>query len=487
MEIKAKNKRLDEDLYLKKRKEWLAEWHTGKEIDFDDTIAYQKSLPPTKVWWQVMEQLRKDGRTAVSPRGGTGVLEDEIKLCRTLEHAGVPLIPVTTDSYSRSRKYERAEQALQESMKTGKQILNGYPIAIHGIKNTRKVVESCNAAFTPRGAGGLAMEISIASGMTAGGGEIFIGWGSYEKNATLEEAITNSQYNYRQGGWYADRGVIISYDSHGWLPSATFPLSMNIACMVIECLAAAEQGVKALTPLIHYLGHMAQDMAWTKVASSIIREYLDRCGYKDTIITGTVGQMIPLFPMPLDLGGAFAFLSYSAMVASMANAEAMFVRTVDEGAGVATAQSHEMSYRAAKWIYDVVREQKIQFDMAEVAIEQKITEMEVRAILDKVFDLGDGDVLVGAIKAVEAGVLDSPWSSNMNVKDNVLGVRDIHGACRYLEFGNLPFPNEVKDFHREKVAEREKKEGKKVDYHTAVRDLFCFSKGKIVGLPPYDK
>ena len=30
-------------------------------------------------------------------------------------------------------------------------------------------------------------------------------------------------------------------------------------------------------------------------------------------------------------------------------------------------------------------------------------------------------------------------------------------------------------------------EGKKVDYHTAVQDLFSLSKGKIVGLPPYDK
>src|SRR5512136_1043800 len=110
METKVKNKRLDEELFLKKRKEWLAEWHTGKEIDFEESIAYQKALPPTKVWWQVMEQLRRDGRTVVSPRGGTAKLEDEIKLCQTLEKAGVPLIPVTTDSYSRSRKYERAEQ-----------------------------------------------------------------------------------------------------------------------------------------------------------------------------------------------------------------------------------------------------------------------------------------------------------------------------------------------------------------------------------------
>jgi methylaspartate mutase epsilon subunit len=487
MEIRINNKRLDEEKLLRKRKEWLAEWPTGKEVDFDEAIAYQKSLPDSKIWWKVMKKLREDGRTVVSPRGGTGTLEDEIKLCQSIEQSGVPLIPVTTDSYSRQRSFQKAQQALEESQRTGKSVLNGFPIAIHGVKNTRKVIESCDAAFSPRAAAGLAMEISIASGMTAGGGEIFIGFGSYSKHETLEEAIEESQYNYGLCGWYADRGVILSIDSHGWIPSATFPLSVNIACQIIECLAAAEQGVKALNPLVHFMGHMAQDLAWTRLSPRLLREYFDKCGYRDTMVTGRICQMIPLFPMPLDLGGALAYLDYSSMVAALANAEALFVRTVDEGAGVATRESHQMSYRAAKWIFDVVREQKIEFDMKEVEIEEKIAEREVRAILDRVFELGDGDVLIGAVRAVDAGVLDSPWSSNVNVKDEVLGVRDSRGACRYLEFGNLPIPDDIKEFHRGKVAEREKVEGKKVDYHTAVRDLWCFSKGKIVGLPPYDK
>ena len=62
-----------------------------------------------------------------------------------------------------------------------------------------------------------------------------------------------------------------------------------------------------------------------------------------------------------------------------------------------------MSYRAAKWIFDVVREQKIEIDFKDVEMEQKVAEIEIRAILDKIFDLGDGDLLVGAVKGVEAG------------------------------------------------------------------------------------
>ncbi|MBN1188393.1 MAG: hypothetical protein JXA46_01460 [Dehalococcoidales bacterium] len=488
MEIKVRNKRLDEEVFQKQRLEWLTEWPTGKEVDFDDAVAYQKSLPDSKIWWKVMKKLREEGRTVVSPRAGTGVLEEEIKLCQSLENSGVPLIPVTTDSYTRGKKFEIAKQALEESEKTGKKILNGYPIAIQGVKNTRKVIESCkNAAFTPRGAGGVSMEIALASGMTAGGGEAFLGFGAYSKKDTLDDSFIRVQYANRLAGWYADRGVIISVDAHGWTPTATFPLSINIASQVIDSMAAAEQGVKAITPLVHYMGNMAQDLAWTKVSPNMIREYLDKYGYKDTMVTGRICQMVPLYPVPLDLGGAFAYINYSAMVASLANAEALFVRTVDEGAGVPDTRSHEMSYRSAKWIFDVVREQRIEFDMKDVETEEKVTETEVRAILDRVFDLGDGDVLVGACKAIESGVLDSTWSSNLNVKDKVLGVRDARGACRYMEFGNLPLPSEIKDFHRQKVAEREKAEGRKLDYNTAVHDLWGFSKGKIVGLPPYDQ
>jgi len=78
-------------------------------------------------------------------------------------------------------------------------------------------------------------------------------------------------------------------------------------------------------------------------------------------------------------------------------------------------------------------------------------------------------------------VIDSPFCPNIHVKDNVLGIRDSQGACRYLHFGNLPLPEEIKDFHREKVAAREKAEGRKMDYQVVIDDFWAFSKGKITG------
>ena len=479
------NKRIDDDLLMKKRREELDKWPTGKEVDFEEAAAYQKSLPDSKIWWKVMAKLREEGRMSVFPRAGTPVLEKMIELCQGLRESGVVLIPVTTDSYTRLGQYEKVQGILDECNRTGKALLNGYPIINQGVKKTRKLVESVDAAFSPRG---ISSEITIAAGLTTyESGLEFITWGAYSKKMTIRELVERWQKATRVAGWYADRGVILCTDLHGWLPGAPFPLSVNIVTLILQALTAAEQGQKSLYPLVHCMGNMAQDMAWIRLAPRLIREYLDKFGYKDCNIPGTCPAQTPLFPVAMDMGGAFAYLNYAAMVGALSKCCAVDLRSIDEGAGVPTKDVNAVSYRSAKWIFDVVREQKIDFQIKDIEVEEKITEMEVRQILDRILDLGDGDIIDGTIKAVESGVLDSPWSPNITVKDKVLGVRDAHGACRYLEFGNLPFSNQIKEFHRQKIAEREKLEGKKADYHTAVRDLWSFSKGKIVGLPPYDK
>ena len=478
-------KKIDEELMLKKRRKELDKWPTGKEVDFEDAVAYQKSLPDSKIWWKVMMKLQAEGRMSVFPRAGHPVLEKMIDICQGLRESGVVLIPVTTDSYSRLGQYEKVQGILDECNRTGKPLLNGYPIINQGVKQTRKLIEAVDAAFSPRG---VVTEIAIAAGLTTfTAGMEFLTWGSYSKRMTIRDLVTKWQENAAMCGWYADRGVILCTDLHGWLPGAPFPLTMNICAMIIEALTGAAQGQKALYPLVHCMGNMVQDTAWIRIAPKLIREYLDKFGYKDTIVTGCCPAQTPLFPNPMDMGGAFAYLDYVTMVASLAKTNAVDLRSIDEAAGVPSKEANTVSYRSAKWIFDVVREQNIDITIKGVDIEEDITEREVRAIMDKVLDLGDGDVVEGTCLAVEAGVMDSPWSPNLNIKDKVLGVRDAYGACRYLEFGNLPFDKDIKDFHRAKVAEREKKEGRKADFHTTVRDLWTLSKGKIVGLPPYDK
>ena len=53
--------------------------------------------------------------------------------------------------------------------------------------------------------------------------------------------------------------------------------------------------------------------------------------------------------------------------------------------------------------------QKVEVDKNELEIETHMAEREARSIVDRVLELGDGDVVPGIIKAVKSGVLDNAF------------------------------------------------------------------------------
>ena len=67
MKIEVKQKRIDEDRFLKMREEVLSLWPTGKEVDLDDGVAYQKNLPDSKNFMKITQKLHNEGRTVVFP------------------------------------------------------------------------------------------------------------------------------------------------------------------------------------------------------------------------------------------------------------------------------------------------------------------------------------------------------------------------------------------------------------------------------------
>ena len=159
------------------------------------------------------------------------------------------------------------------------------------------------------------------------------------------------------------------------------------------------------------------------------------------------------------------------------------MRTIDEALGIPSEESHALSYESTNWLLNVIRGQDFDLQSRDIDNEAAIAEAEIRAFMDKILEVGDGDVIVGCLKCVDAGFLDSSFSPNRQVRDQVIGIKDCCGAIRWKEFGNLPLPEEVKEFHRDKVAEREKMEGRKMDYDAFIQDFWAFSKGQLVGKP----
>jgi methylaspartate mutase epsilon subunit len=117
--------------------------------------------------------------------------------------------------------------------------------------------------------------------------------------------------------------------------------------------------------------------------------------------------------------------------------------------------------------------------------EKEIIRRETRAIVDKCFELGNGDIAVGVCRGVEAGVLDVPFAPCRANAGLMLPCRDNDGAIRILNPGNLPFNKDLLDFHAAKIEERAKAENRKASFQMVVDDVYAIGKGRLVGRPKY--
>ena len=109
--------------------------------------------------------------------------------------------------------------------------------------------------------------------------------------------------------------------------------------------------------------------------------------------------------------------------------------------------------------------------------------METRAILDKVLELGEGDIAVGTVRAFEAGTLDVPFAPSRFNAGRLMPARDNTGAVRFLDYGGLPFPKAIIDFHRERIAGRGRAEQREPGFQMVIDDIYAISKGRLVGRP----
>jgi len=253
---------------------------------------------------------------------------------------------------------------------------------------------------------------------------------------------------------------------------------LQTATAIVSLLLQVEQGVKHIYVACSGHGNLVQDVAAANVRRNLLRAYLDKFGYQDVEIFS--GISFNLMQYPIEIGANFAVVFMNTLMAKLIGAQISDIRTVAEAKAIPTKEDIADTFRTAKVMQNLVQTQRIEVDQKEVDLEAQMQEKEVRLILDKVLEFGDGDALVGAAKAVEVGVLDNPFAANRAAAGKVLGIKDSEGALRYLNIGNLPFTKEIVDYHKEKIAAREMKQGKKINYETLVSDLLAVSKGYLV-------
>lgn len=476
--------RMDPEEFARQRQEVLTQWTTAKEVNFEEAVAYHKSLPKSKVFAHKLKEGKEKGITFAQPRAGVALLHEHLELLRHLQdEGGADFLPTTIDSYTRQNRYAEAQSGIEESRTVGRSMLNGFPAVNHGVTGCRQVVESMQVPVQVRHGtpdARLLAEITLAGGFTAyeGGG---ISYNiPYAKEVSIENTIKYWQYVDRLVGLYEEKGVSINREPFGPLTGTLVPPSVSHAVGVIEGILAVAQGVRSLTLGYGQCGNLLQDVAAIKTLPVLAEEYLQKLGFDDFNITTVFHQWMGGFPQ--DEAKAYGVISWGATAAALGKATKVIVKSPHEAFGIPTKEANAAGIRTTKQILNMLKDQTLP-RTEEMDLEEKMILAETRAILDKVLDFGEGDVAIGAVRAFQAGVIDVPFAPSRFNAGKILPARDSQGAVRMLDFGSLPFNEEIKEFHRERIAKRGRDEGRDPSFQMVIDDIYAIGKGMLVGRP----
>jgi methylaspartate mutase epsilon subunit len=300
----------------------------------------------------------------------------------------------------------------------------------------------------------------------------------YSKDVSLATSIKNFQYIDRLIGYYAERGVLIHREESGALTGTLVPPCISLSVAIIEALLGAEQGVPGMCISYGQSGNLLQDVAAIRLLNELGQKYLDRSGYGMTL-TAKFDQWMGAFPH--DETAAYGVIVLGAVTAALGGAQQVIVKSPQEALGIPTKEANAGGIKATKQAIGLLSNQAYPVDSRQLQEEMEIIRQETNSILERVLEIGEGDVAVGCVRAFESGILDVPFSPSLRNAGRVMPVRDAEGALRFLDHGNLPFSQDLIDYHREKIAKREKAEHRKAGYSMVIEDIYAVSRGKLVG------
>ena len=462
--------------FARMRAENLARWPTGAAVDFEAAVERHHSLPDHKRLAAVMRRADAERRCLTQPRGGFGTFALQKELMQALDRDGhADIVPTTTDSYTRNEHWILAQKGIEETEKMGRSMLNGYPLVSYGLEPARALIDAIEKPgilLTGTTMPKLTGEIGYAAGYTGYLGSGIAYTVSYIKELPVAEGIRNYQYLDRLVAMYQEAGVELHRRQPGFLTGTNIPPSIAIAVAVLDCLLAAAQGVKNYGLEMGQTLHLVQDAAATAVCREMCQEYLARKGYGDVFTPVTLLHWMGAWPH--DEAQSAALISYGGTLAAIAGAVSVTTKSTHEAFGIPTPQANADGLRMTRTAIYLARHIRID-GLAEYEQEKALIRREVHAIVDRVLEMGDGDAAVGTVRALEAGVLDIPWSPNRGVQSRVLPARDADGCLRIVDPGRMPFPKDVMEIHEERLRRRAERDGIAFGPDLAVESVYEMS------------
>lgn len=430
---------------LQKERDVITRNEYADNFDFDEIEHFIRNAPKEMF---ISHHFKKRDRLLVQPRGGFPTYKKMFELYEEFMKADIDVLPLTIDSNTRLNDYAMAQKMLTLSEENEMDMLNGYPLVNHGYRTTRKMMTHFNKPVSLRHGtpdARLLVETALASGIFEIEGGPITYMLPYSKNFPLDKAFLYWKYVDKVCALYSKLNEPINRESFGPLTATLVPPCIVIVIQLIEMLLSIEEGVKSFSVSFSQNGSMMQDIVTSNVLKKLAREYADMFGGSDAIINLVYHQWMGAFPRDKNLSDQL--INTNTVIAAMVRADKIIIKTRDEAFGIPTMQCNAQSVANTKYTLRTLKGLPVVHD----AEEEENLELEVRAIMDAVFNDPADTLWRKVFNTIKSGLIDVPFSPHIINNNEVITIRDDSGNIRIIEKGKLPLPDRCFVYEKSKV------------------------------------
>ena len=411
-------------------------------FDFDEVEEFVRNASKDLF---ISHHFAKADKMLVQPRGGFPTYKQQYDLYEFFVKSNVDVLPLTIDSNTRLNDYGTAKKMLRLSEENEIDMLNGYPLVNHGYRTTRKMITNFNKPVSLRHGtpdARLLIETAIASGIFEIEGGPITYLLPYSKNFPLDKAFLYWKYVERVCANYSELNEPINRESFGPLTATLVPPAITIVIQLLEMLLALEEGVKSFSVSFSQQGSMNQDIVTGAVIKKLARYYAEEIGCGDAAIHLVYHQWMGAFPMNKDF--AEQLINMSTVIASMVGADKIITKTREEATGIPTPQAN------AKTVADTQYTLRILNGLPNIVDEEEeeILTLEVKAIMEAVFNDSADTLWRKVFNSIKNGVIDVPFSPHIINHNNMITIRDANKNIRIIDRGNVPIPDRCFEYER---------------------------------------
>lgn len=430
---------------LQKERDVITRNEYADSFDFEEIEHFITNAPKELF---ISHHFKKRQGVLVQPRGGFPTYKKMFQLYETFMGADIDVLPLTVDSNTRLNDYAMAKKMLALSEENEMDMLNGYPLVNHGYRTTRKMITHFNKPVSLRHGtpdARLLVETALASGIFEIEGGPITYMLPYSKNFPLDKAFLYWKYVDKVCAKYSTLNEPINRESFGPLTATLVPPCIVIVIQLIEMLLSIEEGVKSFSVSFSQNGSMIQDIVTSNVLKKLAREYANMFGGEDAIINLVYHQWMGAFPRNKELSDSL--INTNTVIAAMVRADKIIIKTRDEAFGIPTMQCNAQSVANTKYTLRTLKGLPVIRDEAE----EENLELEVRAIMDAVFNDPADTLWRKVFNTIKSGLIDVPFSPHIINHNAVITIRDDEGNIRIIDKGNLPLPERCFAYEKSKV------------------------------------